>query len=122
MRKILAGLATGMALIATAAAADDLPDILTADDLRDAIRGDGFSYRGVMRDGDPAIAFAEGYVAALSTITKWCDPGIAPHEVLARVYDSMDGLEAEAQDQPAEVAVAQTLQQLGPCNEDGQSE
>ncbi|MDB6180910.1 hypothetical protein [Paracoccus fistulariae] len=119
MRKILAGLVTGMALIATAAAADD---ILTAGDLRDAIRGDGFSYRGVMRDGDSAIAFAEGYVAALSTITEWCDPGIAPHEVLARVYDRIDGLEAEAQDQPAEVAVAQTLQQLGPCNEDGQSE
>lgn len=122
MRKILAGVVTGMALIAAAATASDAPDILTAGDLRDAIRGDAFGYRAVTRDGDAAIAFAEGYVAALSTTTEWCDPGIAPHEVLARVYDRIDGLEAGAQDQPAEVAVAQTLQQLGPCNEDGQSE
>lgn len=116
MRKIIA---TGLAMLALTAggAFAKMPaDILTATQLRDAIGGQSFTHRGISRSGDTAIAFAEGYVAAISATADWCDPGIAPHEILARVFDHAS--DEQVGSQPAQSAVIETLQQIAPCPKD----
>ncbi|MFV0386278.1 hypothetical protein [Paracoccus sp. (in: a-proteobacteria)] len=98
----------------------------SAADLRDAIRGDEVNYRAILYSGDRAVAFAEGYVAALATQAThdkiWCDPGIAPHEVVARIYDHIETLNGSAGEQGADTAVGDTLRALAPCPEQEVSE
>lgn len=113
------------ACAATANAAEstefDAEKMLSAAALRDGIRGDQFTYRAIQHSAASAKAFAEGYVAALATVAaregKWCDTGIAPHEVVARVFDHIEGLGDEAANRAADAAVMDTLQGLAPCNE-----
>lgn len=119
-------LAIGLGLSGAAALADmetDAPPGLSASDLRDAIGGNRFTYRAVIREGDDAIAFAEGFIAATATVAAregaWCDPGIAPHELVARVYDTIETLGENATAEAADIAITRTLHGLAPCPEQG---
>lgn len=130
MRIFLAGaaLAVGLGLAAFASTEGDAAKVefdaermLSAAALRDAIRGDEFSFRGVPRVGDSAISFAQGYITAMAAVAErdkaWCDSGIMPHEVVARVFDHIVGLGDEAAKVAADAAVLDTLHELAPCKE-----
>ncbi|MFS4437481.1 hypothetical protein ACMA5I_04615 [Paracoccaceae bacterium GXU_MW_L88] len=88
--------------------------------LRDALRGDAFDHRAITRDGEAALAYAEGYVAALAGQAEragfWCGGTlILPHEVTARVFDHIEGLGDAATEIPADTAVLNALHNLAPC-------
>ncbi|WP_299969577.1 hypothetical protein [uncultured Roseobacter sp.] len=92
---------------------------LTAGELATAIRGQEISYRGRLFEGDPAAAFADGYIFALAEAAgrdkTWCGQNlIAPHELVARVFDRI--VDDEMATQPADLAVMDVLGTLGPCD------
>lgn len=67
---------------------------LTAGELRTAITGERFAYRGQFREGVAAKEFAAGYIYALAERASqqdlWCGfDKILPHELLGRVFDSL---------------------------------
>lgn len=102
------------------AAASNGPILFSASTLRDAIRGEAISHRGIMRSGPEATAFAEGYIAALSDLATehevWCgEADILPHEVTAHVYDYLTGLGETAESIPADAAGLAALKALAPC-------
>lgn len=95
---------------------------LSAEMLQAALRGDMITDRAMQREGEGAIAFAEGYIAGLSVQADragiWCGSDkILPHEVAARIYDYIETLGDEAVQIPADRAVTDALVKLSPCSE-----
>lgn len=67
---------------------------LTVNQLRQAITGERFAYRGQFREGAAATEFAEGYIFALAERSSqqglWCGfEKLLPHELLERVFESL---------------------------------
>lgn len=106
-----------------------LPHALTADDaalapaeLRQAIIGERFAYRGQFREGGAATAFAEGYIFALAEHSArqgaWCGfKKILPHELIGQVFESLPTPEhASVNDATAAEHVVDFLHDRFPCN------
>ncbi|MFV0436707.1 MAG: Rap1a/Tai family immunity protein [Desulfopila sp.] len=97
--------------------------LFPASALRDALEGESFGHRGMLRSGQEATAFAEGYIAALSDIGEergtWCGaPHILVHEVTAQVYDYLVEMGEAAKFTPAAEAGLAALNALWPCKAD----
>ena len=105
-----------MATASSALAGGDASEPLSAATLRAAIMGDEIAHRGRLFEDDDAAAFADGYVFAIvdrmAAEGDWCDGAIAPHEVVARVFD---GLPEDAE-RPAAAAAREILTGLAPCS------
>lgn len=93
-------------------------DALSAAALREALHGGSIGHRGILREGEAAAVYAQGYIEGVAASEahagRWCGAGkIKPHELWSHIYEK---LEAPAlQNQAADQAVAQILQQLYPC-------
>ena len=95
--------------------------LFPASALRAALRGETFNHLGVIRNGEKAEAFAQGYIAALSDMADrqgaWCGAArILPNEVIARVYDHLTDMGAAAEDISADVAGLTALEAIAPCH------
>lgn len=83
-------------VLSSAVLAESRSDVaaLTPAELRHAIAGEKFAYRGQFREGAAARAFAEGYVFALAERSAqhgdWCGfEALLPHELIAQVFESL---------------------------------
>ncbi|MCB1675763.1 MAG: hypothetical protein KDI01_05705 [Halioglobus sp.] len=112
-------------VVAGGVQAGDAPDAtkLSAGDLVSAIRGEQFNHRGVLRTDTAAVAFAEGFIAALAEVAseneRWCGGSrVLPHEITAQTFDFLNALGDDARHQPAALAVFAALEQIFPCSID----
>lgn len=130
--------------VSQALASDNaVPDdaLLTSDQLRQAMTGERFAYRGQFREGAAAEEFAEGYISAIAERSSqrglWCGfDKIKPHQLLALIFESLpastqqeiqDGMQGATKAEPAAAApsaqdsaaadqISRVLELRLPCN------
>lgn len=119
---------------------------LKTGELRQAMTGERFAYRGQFREGTAATEFAAGYIFALAERSAqhggWCGfKYLLPHELFTRVFDSLptpgpsdhgadqsgtrnatSDTERAAQDTTAAEHIVSFLEARFPCNTQQQAE